>query len=197
MLTSEIDVKRPLYVVGAGDLGTTAAELDQELQRVFELATSWKAIVLIDEADVFLEERSLHDLERNAMVAVFLRHLEYYPAILFLTTNRVKTFDEAFLSRIHVALHFHSLSVEARRAVWTAFLAKAGVEIGPHSGVSQEELHQLTQRDVNGRQVKNATRTANSLALSRGESLRYGHLIEVLDVMEQFATEFKDMKKAH
>lgn len=79
--------------MGAGDLGTKASELDQELQRVFELATSWKAIVLIDEADVFLEQRSLHDLERNAMVAVFLRHLEYYPAILFLTTNRVKTFD--------------------------------------------------------------------------------------------------------
>lgn len=181
-------------MVGAGDLGTTAAELDQELQRVFELATSWKAIVLIDEADVFLEARSLHDLERNAMVAVFLRHLEYYPAILFLTTNRVKTFDEAFLSRIHVALNFPSLSVEARRAVWTAFLTKAGVKIAPHSGISQEELNKLIQRDVNGRQVKNATRTASSLALSRGESLCYRHLNEVLDVMNQFETEFKNMK---
>ena len=67
------DVKRPLYVVGAGDLGTRAADLDKELQNVFELATAWKAIVLIDEADVFLEQRSLHELERNAMVAVFLR----------------------------------------------------------------------------------------------------------------------------
>jgi hypothetical protein len=40
------------------------------LERVFDVATAWKAIVLIDEADVFLEQRSLHDLERNAMVAV-------------------------------------------------------------------------------------------------------------------------------
>jgi len=190
--TSE-HVKRPLYVVGAGDLGTTAATLDQELQRVFELATSWKAIVLIDEADVFLEQRSLHDLERNAMVAVFLRHLEYYPAILFLTTNRVKTFDEAFLSRIHVALHFHGLSAEARRSVWTAFLAKVGVEIG--GGISAEELNKLIERDINGRQVKNATRTAGSLAMSRGETLRYKHLTEVLDVMEKFSVEFQNMRK--
>ena len=46
--TSE-HVKRPLYVVGAGDLGTSAAKLDDELQNVFDIATSWKAIVLIDE----------------------------------------------------------------------------------------------------------------------------------------------------
>jgi hypothetical protein len=63
-------VKRPLYIVGGGDLGTTATALDSALERIFDIATAWKAIVLIDEADVFLEQRSLHDLERNAMVAV-------------------------------------------------------------------------------------------------------------------------------
>lgn len=189
--TSE-HVKRPLYVVGAGDLGTSAAQVDQELQRVFELATSWKAIVLIDEADVFLEQRSLYSLERNAMVAVFLRHLEYYPSILFLTTNRVKTFDEAFLSRIHIALHFQSLSREARSSVWTAFIAKAGVKIGPDGGISNDQLALLTERDINGRQVKNAVKTATSLAASRGETLSFQHLVEVLDVMEQFFREFEN-----
>lgn len=67
--TSE-HVRRPLYVIGGGDLGTTATSLDAALEKVFDVATAWKAIVLIDEADVFLEQRSLHDLERNAMVAV-------------------------------------------------------------------------------------------------------------------------------
>ena len=67
--TSE-HVKSPLYVIGGGDLGTTASALDAALERIFDVATAWKAIVLIDEADVFLEQRSLHDLERNAMVAV-------------------------------------------------------------------------------------------------------------------------------
>lgn len=67
--TSE-HVQRPLYIIGGGDLGTTAGALDAALERIFDVATAWKAIVLIDEADVFLERRSLHDLERNAMVAV-------------------------------------------------------------------------------------------------------------------------------
>lgn len=69
--------RSPLYIVSAGDLGTTAGELDDALNGIFSLASTWKAIVLIDEADVFLEQRDLHDLQRNAMVAVFLRQLEY------------------------------------------------------------------------------------------------------------------------
>jgi hypothetical protein len=66
----------PLYIVGAGDLGTSAAKVDQNLANILRISATWSAVVLIDEADVFLEERSLHDIERNAMVAVFLRQLE-------------------------------------------------------------------------------------------------------------------------
>lgn len=72
-----IDVRKPLYIVGAGDLGITASALDDNLTKIFSISSSWGAVVLIDEADVFLEERSVHDLQRNAVVAVFLRQLEY------------------------------------------------------------------------------------------------------------------------
>ncbi len=40
-------------------------------------------VVLLDEADVFLEQRSLANLERNALVSVFLRVLEYYDGNLY------------------------------------------------------------------------------------------------------------------
>ncbi|KAI0922719.1 hypothetical protein AcV5_009616 [Taiwanofungus camphoratus] len=190
--TSE-HVRRPLYVVGGGDLGTQAAEVDQELERVLEIATIWKAIVLIDEADVFLEQRSSHDLERNAMVAIFLRHVEYYRGILFLTTNRVKTFDEAFLSRIHVALHFQELSKSAKVQVWRAFLQKVGAQM---EDFNEELLEKLASRDINGRQIKNATRTANSLAVSRHEKLGFVHLVETLDAMDEFAAEFTSMTRS-
>ncbi|KAJ6587644.1 P-loop containing nucleoside triphosphate hydrolase protein [Mycena vulgaris] len=186
--TSE-HVRRPLYVVGAGEMGTRAKDLDSALQRVFDIATAWKAVVLIDEADVFLERRSLHDLERNAMVAVFLRHVEYYRGILFLTTNRVQAFDEAFLSRIHVALHFTELSEASRAQVWRAFVRKAGV-----AGVSDEQIAHLARRAVNGRQIKNAVRTAHSLARGRREEVGLTHFVETLDAMDEFTTQFSEIK---
>ncbi|KDR69962.1 hypothetical protein GALMADRAFT_255287 [Galerina marginata CBS 339.88] len=185
--TSE-HVQRPLYVVGGGDLGTSAAALDAALERIFDVATAWKAIVLIDEADVFLEQRSLHDLERNAMVAVFLRHVEYYRGILFLTTNRVKAFDEAFLSRIHVALHFSELSEESKERVWAAFIAKMGDSA---KGVTKEQIKELARREINGRQIKNAARTAHSLALAKGEDVCFEHLRITLDALDEFTKEFE------
>ena len=136
------------------------------------------------QADVFLEQRSLHDMERNAMVAVFLRHVEYYRGILFLTTNRITTFDEAFLSRIHVALHFRELAPAARAQVWRTFLRR----VGAADGVSADELAALAQREVNGRQIKNIVKTAGALAQGRQEQLRFDHLEQVLDLMEQFDT---------
>jgi hypothetical protein len=43
--------------------------VETRLSHALALATSWNAVVLIDEADVFLEERKLHDLKRNGLIS--------------------------------------------------------------------------------------------------------------------------------
>jgi hypothetical protein len=73
---------RPLYMIGCGELGTTPHELDQSLSKIFKLAPIWNAVLLIDEADVFLEKRADQNIMRNAMVAVFLRNIECVPSFL-------------------------------------------------------------------------------------------------------------------
>lgn len=62
---------------------------------------------------------------------------------------------------------------------------KGGRRDQPQGGISGEELSKLIERDVNGRQVENAIRTASSLAMGRGETLGYKHLTDVLDCMDQ------------
>ena len=184
--TSE-HVRKPLYVVGAGDLGTNPHELDETLDEIFDIAHVWGAVVLIDEADVFLEARSVHDIQRNALVAVFLRQLEYFAGILFLTTNRIKTFDEAFQSRIHISLRYTDLEESSRRLIWKAFLTKVGVA----DGVSEEQWNSLAKTKVNGRQIKNAVRTAQALAASTDSRLGFPHVSQVLSVMAQFEEDMK------
>lgn len=80
----------PLYMVTAGELGTDSRALEAELEKVLNLAHAWGAVLLLDEADVFLEKRTIQDIHRNALVSIFLRLLEYFQGILFLTTNRVE-----------------------------------------------------------------------------------------------------------
>jgi hypothetical protein len=77
-------------MVSAGELGTDSRFLEHELQKILDICHAWGAILLLDEADVFLEKRNMADIHRNALVSIFLRQLEYFQGILFLTTNRVE-----------------------------------------------------------------------------------------------------------
>ena len=62
-------LQRPLYIVSGGELGINPAEVEKTLEEVLELSKLWKAVILIDEADVFLEQRSAHDIVRNNFVS--------------------------------------------------------------------------------------------------------------------------------
>jgi hypothetical protein len=127
------------------------------------------------EADVFLEQRSLEDLRRNALVSVFLQVLEYYRGILVLTSNRVGTFDEAFESRIQLALHYANLSAYQRVKIWQNFirrlekLREEHVDFGDLTG----HLEEPAQNKMNGRQIRNAISIIRQYAKWKGKPLNY------------------------
>jgi SpoVK/Ycf46/Vps4 family AAA+-type ATPase len=110
--------QRPLYSISMSDIGSDPTVVEKNVQRIFNLAQHGEAMLLFDEADVFLETRDLRDLKRNGLVSVFLHMLEYYTGILFLTTNRCKIFDEAFQSRVHVAIEYKEFQEHDGKSIW-------------------------------------------------------------------------------
>jgi hypothetical protein len=146
----------PLYAVSAGELGTNSRSLEQDLNRIMDITHSWGAILLLDEADVFLEARQPHDIHRNSLVSVFLRLTEYYQGILFLTTNRVETFDEAFQSRIHMGIRYENLQPKARKKIWMHHVGKVEEMAGTKAedGFGEADFEELSKRNMNGRQVR-------------------------------------------
>lgn len=138
--------------ISAGELGHDPKTLEDELNRISQRAHHWRALVLLDEADVFVQTRSL-DSHHNARVSVFLRKLEYHRGIMFLTTNRVRDFDDAIQSRITLALKYGSLNLTTRRQLWISFLAKARTANGA-AKYGSKDLERLAERDLNGRQVR-------------------------------------------
>ncbi|KAL1625429.1 hypothetical protein SLS54_003521 [Diplodia seriata] len=135
--------------------------IEATLMRWFKLARSWNAIMLIDEADIYMEHRKVQDLVRNNLVAAFLRAMEYYKGILFLTTNRVGTFDEAFISRINITIYYRSFSHKQRTEVWETFFNKLEREreetmrIHLQTRDYIEESPELRQLQWNGREIRN------------------------------------------
>ncbi|KAK6507841.1 hypothetical protein TWF481_006263 [Arthrobotrys musiformis] len=185
--------KSPLYTISAGSLGTDASNLEHSLRKILDLAQRWKAVLLLDEADVYLEERSVHDIKRNALVSIFLRLVEYYQGILFLTTNRVSTFDDAFQSRIHVALRYSKLEPDAREQIWRNFITRIDKR---ETNIVEEDYKELSAIDLNGRQIKNAIRTALSIADTNGEILGVKHFHIVFGVMASFERDLRSLKSA-
>ena len=61
--------RRPLLKISSSELGLPGSLVEEGLSALFSLATRWNAIMLLDEADVFMQERKLNSLERNWMVA--------------------------------------------------------------------------------------------------------------------------------
>ena len=169
--------RRPLFQVTCGDIGESADEVERRLENHFQLAHKWGCVLLLDEADVFLEARSKTDLKRNAIVSVFLRVLEYYSGILFLTTNRVGAFDQAFRSRIHMSLFYPRIEEDATIKIWEMNIARAREIWGDKLSIDEPDRKGIlkfaakhykeladSETTWNGRQIRNAFQTAIALA---------------------------------
>jgi SpoVK/Ycf46/Vps4 family AAA+-type ATPase len=206
--------EKPLYRVTCGDIGTKPEDVEKYLESVLHLSKIWGCVVLLDEADVFLEERALNDLERNALVSVFLRVLEYYEGILILTSNRVGTFDEAFKSRIQLSLHYKKLDKGQRQNIWKNFIRRlkdmdsaAPKQVVKSSNIGdipmqplgidfdniENHYEALADYELNGRQIRNAITTARQLAKFKGQLMRFSHLKHVIKVAGKFEKYLKDV----
>ncbi|KAI1344529.1 hypothetical protein F5Y15DRAFT_411360 [Xylariaceae sp. FL0016] len=163
-------LNRPLLSLTVADIGIVEVEVERELMRWFSLAEIWDAVLLVDEADVFLERRQNRDLARNGLVTAFLRRMEYFKGLLFLTTNRVGQIDDAFISRIHIAIEYRPFTPEAHAQVWKGFFGKlarerAGrIQIAPAAKSWVLATATSGESQMNGRDIRNALQTAITLA---------------------------------
>lgn len=167
---------RPLYVISSGELGEDSLSVQERLSAILEIAETWKAVVLLDEADVFLSKRDDHNLARNAITSVFLRLLEYYRGILLLTTNRLTSLDDAFQSRLHFCFEYEDLNEAARASIWKTFLAKVNADTTVNVELADEGILELAKLNLNGRQIKNVVSIAQAVASERGQTITLGDI---------------------
>lgn len=172
---------RPLIAITSGDLGVDTYRVEESLRYFLDLGQRYGALLLLDEADVYLERRRSKDITRNGLVSTFLRALEYYRGVLFLTTNRVQAFDSAFLSRIHVALHYKNLRDEDRERIWRNTFERLERESSGSvviSTAAQSRLlgngpdNRIQSLKWNGREIRNAMQMM--LAMAESEAREEG-----------------------
>lgn len=169
-LTAEVYaevMKCPLYRVHSGQLGIEASTVESVLKEAMKRANRWNCALLIDECDVFLRSRG-DSLEHNAIVGVFLRMLEYFNGLLFLTTNRVDEIDEAILSRAIANIKFKNPGEEERARLWETLGGVYQLKLLSNKKVCQQLAKDL---DCTGRDIKGLIRLAIKYSRQRKKTL--------------------------
>ena len=192
---------KPLFIVSVAEIGLNASKAEKNLEQMFALAGSWEAVLLVDEADVFLESRTSDgDPNRNALVSVLLRVLEYYSGIIILTTNRITSLDIAVQSRIHLAIRFEDLTSDYKRKIFKIFLdqLKPGSIKNPE-GITDWIKEYGCEYKLNGRQIRNVVSSALALARSSKDGLddrlTVEHLKSVIRITKEFQEQLEYITK--
>ena len=180
---------RPLYSMTVGELGVTPKELEESLRVILDVAKTWDAVILLDEADIYLEARDEHDLVRNAMVGVFLRLLEYHQGVMFLTSNRVRNIDRAFYSRISLSIQYNQDDIK-RTKIWHNLLEAANIE-----GITDQEIERLGHVAINGRQIKTALRLSQVVAHSKNTKVNIEIINGVITNLIAFELKFESKEE--
>ncbi|KAF1995976.1 P-loop containing nucleoside triphosphate hydrolase protein [Amniculicola lignicola CBS 123094] len=191
---------KPLFTVSVSDIGMKPDEVEGKLALIFNLAARWEAVLLFDEADVFLESRGTDkgDLNRNSLVTVFLRILEYYDGILILTTNRIKSFDIAVQSRVHLAIRYKELSTDQLRELFLKFIKQHREEILDVRGV-EDWIKEEFDEDIDGRQIRNVVNSARAMARAEDNpsgKVKLEHIRSVLKMTVMFQKHLRDQRVA-
>jgi len=161
-LTAEVYAefrKKPLLKIHSGQLGTEAEKIEQNLLKFYKLAQAWDCPVLLDEFDVFGRARGT-DLKQNAVVAVFLRTLEYQDNTMFLTTNRADTMDDAILSRMMAIIKFDYPKKEELRKIWLVLRDQFLKSLTDAQIAELMTFWEVEKKEMSGRDVKNILKLA-------------------------------------
>ena len=174
-------------MVSVAEIGLKADQAESRLEQIFRYAAKWEGILLVDEADVFLEARSSDAAaERNALVSVLLRVLEYYTGTIILTTNRISSLDIAVQSRIHLSIRYDDLSPKDCMAIFGQFIGDAGFEGNERDRVVEWFKEDVSEEKLNGRQIRNLVTSAKAIAKSQKKGLDYTSFKSVFKVTQDF-----------
>lgn len=138
-----------LYILQVDELGVGVDSIEKKLSLILNRIQKWNTVLLIDEADIFLSQRG-GDLEKSIIVGIFLRLLEYFEGIIFLTSNRLEVIDRAILSRVTLVLNYPKLSKETRAQIWKINLENFNINV--------TTLDQLSALELSGRDIRNYTK---------------------------------------
>lgn len=149
-------------------------ETEKSLDRLFARAEELDVILLLDEGDALLTQRTSvqtsNDRYANLETNYLLQRLENYEGVVVVTTNAAERIDTAFQRRMDVVVDFRPPEPPERWLIWQLHLP-------PDHTVERAALEEVAHRcALTGGQIRNAVLHASLLALGDGGPVTTAHL---------------------
>jgi hypothetical protein len=153
-------------------------ETEKNLNRLFSHAEELDVILLLDEGDALLTQRTSvnnsNDRYANLETNYLLQRIEAYEGILIVTSNAAERIDSAFQRRMDVVVDFRPPDAPERWIIWQAHLPSFDL-------AHPELLQEIAARCVlSGGQIRNAAVHASLLALDAGRMVSAAHVEEAV-----------------
>jgi hypothetical protein len=149
-------------------------ETEKNLSQIFARAEELDVILLLDEGDALLTQRTAvqtaNDRYANLETNYLLQRIESFEGILIVTTNAADRIDSAFQRRMDVIVTFRPPDLQERWAIWQLHLP-------PVHQIGSALLGEVAARcALTGGQIRNAALHAAVLAIEDGGVVTSLHL---------------------
>lgn len=121
-------------------------------------------MVLLDEADIFLQNEYDHHVSLDVLVSFCLRRLECTGKHSFIDNETQWTHRSVFGSRVHLPFHYLGLESVAKQTL-DNLLQKIRRQRSTDTGVKGGNISNSTKHALNSRQIKDTVASQSSLAL--------------------------------
>lgn len=184
-----------LKVVGVADIESSApGESERNIRKIFKEAKEAKTVLLFDECDSLIYNRSQVGAILGAQINELLSQIERFEGVMLFTTNRLGILDEAMNRRLALKLEFGMPTLEQRVKIWKRmFPTKAPIE----KGVNWAKLAKV---EIAGGYIKNTVLRAARMAAiekvpDKDKRITMAHLIKSLQLEAQSMLEFDEARK--
>ncbi|KAK1751552.1 hypothetical protein QBC47DRAFT_307450, partial [Echria macrotheca] len=177
----------PLYRVTAAMLGMDPKKLDEELGIAIRRASDWRAILLIEDAGIFLQNRH-NNIYRSGLLSVFASHLDASDALIFVTMCGEP--DNGIISRMDWPVYLEDLDKDSQKLIWHKLIDSTNVGQVNRMQLKTFVENRLPWEDLgnlNGHQIKACFRAA--LALSSPNGTNGDEVVDLTD--EKLSTVLK------
>lgn len=182
-----------MKIIGVADLESSQpGQTERNMRDLFETYSNGKSVLLFDECDSLIFDRTVVGAILGAQVNQLLSSLETFDGVTIFTTNRLETLDEAVNRRLALKLEFGMPSPEERAKIWARMFPKAAPL------ATDVDFTKLSQVEIAGGHIKNAVLRAARIAASdkskRKKQIRMEHLVRALSEEGKSMVEFQAAK---